>query len=43
MEITQGHQALAANPAIAFPEFIVIAVIMCYVSASKCSLNRLNL
>jgi len=32
-----------AKPAIAFPEIVYITVILSYVSASDCSLNRLNL
>jgi len=35
--------ALTAKPATAFPEFVYIAVILSYVSACNCSLNRLNL
>ena len=31
------------KPATAFPEFVYIAVILSYISASNCSLNRLNL
>jgi len=39
----EGHQALSAKPATAFPEFVYIIVILSYVSACNCSLNRLNL
>jgi len=34
---------LTAKPATAFPEIVYITVILSYVSASYCSLNRLNL
>jgi len=40
--LDSGHQALSGKPA-AFPEFVYIAVILIYVSASNRSLNRLNL
>jgi len=36
-------QALTTKPAICFPEIVYITVILSYVSASDCSLNRLNL
>jgi len=41
--MTKGLQALAEKSAIAFPEIIYITVIVSYVSASNCSLDRLNL
>ena len=34
---------MTAKPAIAFPEIVYVTVILGYVSASDCSLNRLNL
>jgi len=36
-------QALTAKPAICFTEIVYITVVLSYVSASDCSLNRLNL
>jgi len=42
-EITKGPHALTVKPATAFPEIIYITVILSYVSASNCSLNRTNL
>jgi len=43
LEITKGPQTLAAKSTTAFPEIVYITVILSYVSASNCSLNRLNL
>jgi len=39
----KGPQALTTKSATAFPEIVYIAVILSYISASNCSLNRLNL
>ena len=39
----KGPQVLAAKPATAFPEVVYISVILRYVFASNCSLNRLHL
>jgi len=41
--MTKGPQASMAKLATAFPEIVYITVISIYVSASNCSLNRLNL
>jgi len=41
--MTKGLQALTAKPVRAFLGIIYITVILSYVSASNCSLNRLNL
>jgi len=44
-EITKGPHTsgIDGKPTIAFQEIVYIAVILSYVSASDCSLNRLNL
>jgi len=34
---------IEGKPATAFPEIVYITVILSYISASDCSLNRLNL
>ena len=39
----KNPQALTEKPATAYPEFFYITVILIYVSASNCFLNRLNL
>jgi len=36
----KSHQALTAKQTITFPEFVYITLILNYVSASNCSLNR---
>jgi len=41
--MTKGPQALTVKPPTALPEIVYITVILRFLYASYCSLNRLNL
>ena len=41
--MTKGPQALTVKQATALPEIVHITVILGFLYASKCSLNRLNI
>jgi len=41
--MTKGPQALMVKPATTLPEIVYITVILRFLYASNCSLNRLNL
>jgi len=43
VRIIKGRQPLTEKPATDFPEFVYIIVILSYVFANNCPLNRLNL